>query len=149
MEVSWNRATPSHHPFLDGIFPNKNHPANLGYPHDYGNPPLGFIPITINHISIIDQVLNESMNQWINESIIDQVWYHINHRSNIEWINESIIDQVWYHINHRFIPITIHQSSQVFHRRYGWLKPSHGSWDGVRFPPRWRWGGITIIVMIY
>ena len=27
MEVSWNRGTPSHHPFLDGIFPIKNHPA--------------------------------------------------------------------------------------------------------------------------
>ena len=26
MVVSWNRATPSHHPFLDGIFPNKNQP---------------------------------------------------------------------------------------------------------------------------
>ena len=24
--VSWNRGTPSHHLFLDGIFPNKNHP---------------------------------------------------------------------------------------------------------------------------
>ena len=35
-----NRATPSHHPFLDGIFPNKNHPAIKGHPHDYGNPHL-------------------------------------------------------------------------------------------------------------
>ena len=34
MEVSWNRATPSHHPFIVGIFPNKNHPAFLGYPYD-------------------------------------------------------------------------------------------------------------------
>ena len=25
-EVSWNRGTPSHHPFLFGIFPDKNHP---------------------------------------------------------------------------------------------------------------------------
>ena len=24
--VSYNKATPSYHPFLDGIFPNKNHP---------------------------------------------------------------------------------------------------------------------------
>ena len=28
---------PPNHPFLDGIFPNINHPF-LGYPHDYGNP---------------------------------------------------------------------------------------------------------------
>ena len=26
LEVSWTGGTPSHHPFLDGIFPNKNHP---------------------------------------------------------------------------------------------------------------------------
>ena len=26
LEVSWNRGTPSHHPYLDGIVPNKNHP---------------------------------------------------------------------------------------------------------------------------
>ena len=37
LEVSWNRGTPSCHPFIDGIFPNKNHPA-MGIPHDYGNP---------------------------------------------------------------------------------------------------------------
>ena len=24
----------------DGIFPNKNHPASLGYPHDYRNPQM-------------------------------------------------------------------------------------------------------------
>ena len=44
------RLTPSHHPFVDGISPNKDHPAiggfpmgflwfsyGLGYPHDHGN----------------------------------------------------------------------------------------------------------------
>ena len=30
--VSWNRGTPSHDPFLDGIFPNKNQ-LFWGYPH--------------------------------------------------------------------------------------------------------------------
>ena len=30
-EVSWNRGTPSHHPFLDGVFPYK--PTIFGYPH--------------------------------------------------------------------------------------------------------------------
>ena len=27
MEVSINGGTPSHHPFIDGIFPHKKHPA--------------------------------------------------------------------------------------------------------------------------
>ena len=31
-----HRRTPSHHPFLDGIFPSK--PSIFGYPHGYGNP---------------------------------------------------------------------------------------------------------------
>ena len=31
MEVSWNRGIPSHHPFLDGIFPYK--PSYWGIPH--------------------------------------------------------------------------------------------------------------------
>ena len=36
MEVSWNRATPNSHPFLDGIFPCK--PSSYwGTPHDNGN----------------------------------------------------------------------------------------------------------------
>ena len=36
---SWNRGSLNHHPFLDGIFPNKNHPAFLGFPHgDHGSP---------------------------------------------------------------------------------------------------------------
>ena len=30
--------TPSYHPFLDGISPEINHAASLGYPHGYGNP---------------------------------------------------------------------------------------------------------------
>ena len=34
-----HRGTPSHHPFIDGIFPNKNQPASLGYPH-FRNPQL-------------------------------------------------------------------------------------------------------------
>ena len=38
MEVSMNRATPSHHhPFTDGIFPSENIQL-LGYHNDYGNP---------------------------------------------------------------------------------------------------------------
>ena len=28
-----HRGIPSHHPFLDGTFPEINHPASLGYPH--------------------------------------------------------------------------------------------------------------------
>ena len=40
MVVSWNRATPSHHPFLDGIFHEINHPA-------IGVPP--FMQTTSNH----------------------------------------------------------------------------------------------------
>ena len=46
MEVSWNGGTPSHHPFLDGIFSKKTTPI-WGYPHDYGNPHifLSFIAI--------------------------------------------------------------------------------------------------------
>ena len=35
MGVSQNRATPSYHTFIDGIFPYK--PNILGYPQDYGN----------------------------------------------------------------------------------------------------------------
>ena len=31
-----HRGTPMHHPFLHGIFPNKNHPAIKGYPQDSG-----------------------------------------------------------------------------------------------------------------
>ena len=40
MEVSTNGGTPSHRPFLHGIFPNKNHPAIRGYPH-LRKPPYG------------------------------------------------------------------------------------------------------------
>ena len=32
----FNGGTPSHHPFLDGLFPNKNQPF-LDTPHDHGN----------------------------------------------------------------------------------------------------------------
>ena len=42
MEVSWNGGTPSYQPFLDAIFPNKNHP-DMGYPHGYGNPHMEHI----------------------------------------------------------------------------------------------------------
>jgi hypothetical protein len=28
----------NHHPFLDGIFNEINHPSNLETPHDYGTP---------------------------------------------------------------------------------------------------------------
>ena len=38
MVVSENRATPSHHPFLDGIFHEINHPAIGFTPWLYGNP---------------------------------------------------------------------------------------------------------------
>ena len=38
--VSYNRGTPSHHPFLDGIFPIQKPSSYWGYPHDYGNPQL-------------------------------------------------------------------------------------------------------------
>ena len=37
-----HRATPSHHPFLDGIFPNKHHPA-VGVPSFFSKPPYGCI----------------------------------------------------------------------------------------------------------
>ena len=37
--VSWNRATPSSHPFIDGIFHYR--PTIVGYPHDYGKPHVG------------------------------------------------------------------------------------------------------------
>ena len=52
LEVSWNRGTPSHHPFLDGVFPNKNQPF-LDTPID-GNPHIlrvsaGFLL----HLSIV------------------------------------------------------------------------------------------------
>ena len=50
MEVSINRGTPSHHPFIDGIssifigfsgFPgHKNHPSIWGYPHDELKTPI-------------------------------------------------------------------------------------------------------------
>ena len=42
--------TPSHHQLLDGIFTNKNHTANWGYPHDYGNPHSRFF--SISHILV-------------------------------------------------------------------------------------------------
>ena len=32
MVVSWNRGTPSHHPFVDRIFPNITPPSELGVP---------------------------------------------------------------------------------------------------------------------
>ena len=36
-QISWNRGTPSHHPFIDRIFLSQ--PSSYGgYPHDYGNP---------------------------------------------------------------------------------------------------------------
>ena len=37
MEVSWNKGTPSHHPFYWDLPWNKPSNARLGYPHDYGN----------------------------------------------------------------------------------------------------------------
>ena len=37
---SINRGTPSYHPFIDGISPNKDHPASLGIPHDELDTPL-------------------------------------------------------------------------------------------------------------
>ena len=40
MVVSWNRGSPSHHLFLDRMFPNKNQPANLGIPHDELETPI-------------------------------------------------------------------------------------------------------------
>ena len=51
MEVSpLNRATPSHHPFLDGIFPRK--PSSYeGYPYDYGNHHIPFWFIVYNNLN--------------------------------------------------------------------------------------------------
>ena len=40
--VSWNRGTSSHHPFLDGIFPEINHPAS-GIPPFMETPMLKII----------------------------------------------------------------------------------------------------------
>ena len=37
MEVSWNWGTPIYHPFLDAVFPNKNHPA-IGVPPFWETP---------------------------------------------------------------------------------------------------------------
>ena len=37
MELSWNRGTHSHHPFIAGVFHEKNQPF-LGIPHDLENP---------------------------------------------------------------------------------------------------------------
>ena len=45
---SWNRATPSHHPFIAGIFPEIHHPSSLlGYRHVWNPPNLWLI--TLNH----------------------------------------------------------------------------------------------------
>ena len=39
MKVSWNRGTPSRHPFLDGIFHLFNHPAMVFFFHKHGTSP--------------------------------------------------------------------------------------------------------------
>ena len=54
---SWG-ATPSQHPFLDGIFlhKNKNHPF-FGYPHGYGNPHVPFGTQTWPEISQLNEGL--------------------------------------------------------------------------------------------
>ena len=50
VEVSWNRATPSHHPFLDGIFPYK--PSILGYPPFMETPIYGKSPFFMGKSTI-------------------------------------------------------------------------------------------------
>ena len=40
--VSINGGTPSHHPFLDGIFPELNHPA-MGYNHPFWGTPINHL----------------------------------------------------------------------------------------------------------
>ena len=54
MEVSWNRGTPSYHPFLDGMFYEINHPLVRGTPHSrkptyHPHPPkILFCHLTLN-----------------------------------------------------------------------------------------------------
>ena len=53
MMVSWNRGTPSHHPFIDGVFPNKNQPF-LRYPI-YGNSQMnnmGIYPLVMEKVRL-------------------------------------------------------------------------------------------------
>ena len=58
MGVSWNRGTPSHHPFIDGIFPYKPSILDtpiIGNPHImlcHVNPNLcGFIPLSTRSLA--------------------------------------------------------------------------------------------------
>ena len=46
--VSIDGGTPSHHPFVNGILPEINHPASLGYPNDYGNPQIRKQKLTVS-----------------------------------------------------------------------------------------------------
>ena len=44
--LSWNIGTPSHHPFLDGIFSNENHPA-IRVPPWLWKPSLGLLQLMV------------------------------------------------------------------------------------------------------
>ena len=52
-----DRGTPVHHPFIDSIFHEINHPAILGYPHDYANPQLSSVqnPSIIPLYALVDR----------------------------------------------------------------------------------------------
>ena len=55
-----NRGTPSHHPFLDGIFPYK--PSILGYPHFRKHPYIyiyGYIYIYMLDILCMEEILHQ------------------------------------------------------------------------------------------
>ena len=54
-----HRATPSHHPFPEGIFPFTKTIQLRGYPHDYGNPHSWKPPYVT-----FDNHLNGGFHQW-------------------------------------------------------------------------------------
>ena len=99
LEVSWNRATPSHRPFLDGIFPNKNHPL-LGYPHDHGHPHLGIFGRSQAPFFTMNQAKERKEAEAILKDCNGQVdaaeaWQELqNHR--FEWFEwKTWFDYVW------------------------------------------------------
>ena len=84
MEVSWNRGTPSHHPFLDGIF------------HEI-NQPFGGTPISGNpHISTIYHVFWCFLLMWCrnvqdtsNHSYL-YLWHPATLTTRCQWIDLTL-----------------------------------------------------------
>ena len=84
MEVSWNRATPSHHPILMG-FSTINHPA-IGYLHLWKAPYMYYPFVMRAFLLIVQNVVLHNQEKWVSQCRRVPTWrWHIDTPLDYTW----------------------------------------------------------------